>query len=314
MKPNSAKEKACKIYFPYIHLILNLGKGVMFSKHIEQYMTYFNSYSKTRVWRDLRDMQNAEIIEIKKYHNSNFIKLRKYPLRYIAQLNSPFEVIQNRDLGSIQFTELLLRKSLFINQYIISKMLNNTMTLEDFIEHIQEKTTLLSKAKDNIHIFEQYPIKTKALQEEIDNLKKLKQLQTFNLKTCSSNNFPKRSEFNINNMQSRNIFISELSEKHIVITLFDLYNNYTPQKISDDIRAVYSYLFSILTDSKDISFLQDTIVFNIVVAKESYKKRVLESKPIIQKSLNPIISPNVFIGITSLNIDKNCFSNVKLLL
>ncbi|HHX61993.1 MAG TPA: hypothetical protein GX707_14990 [Epulopiscium sp.] len=313
MKSNRIKEEACSTYLHYINLILTFGKGLMFAKHITIYMAHFNNYNKTKVWRDLRDMQNDEIIEINKHHNSNYIRLKKYPLRYLAELNNPGEKFQSKDISSLVFTDTLLRKSLFINQYVITKMLKDNVDLVNFMFHMELRTTLFAKAKDNVHIFEQYFPKREALNAEIHNLKQLKNLRTYNLRNASSKQLAKNSNFNINNMQSRNIFITELTDTRIVVTFFDIFNNYTPQKIINDMQATYQYLFNILTESTDISFRQKSIVFNIVVAKTAYKDRILKNKDILNRSLGSILGNGVVLGITDLKIDKTCFSNVKLL-
>lgn len=312
MKTNRIKEEACIKHFNYIHLILSFGKGLMFSKHITTYMKHFNNYNSTKVWRDLREMQNDEIIEINKFHNSNYVRIKKYPLRYIAELNNPDKKFQSKDISSLVFSDGLLRRSLFINQYVVAKMLRDNMSLEEFIIFMTTTTTLFSKSKDNVHIFDCYSPQTKALKEEIENLNRLKYLQTYNLKNNTSKKLGKNSSFNINNMQNRNIFITELSGSRIVVTFFDIFNNYTPTKIINDITSTYQYLFNILTESKDTAFRQE-IVFNIVVAKTAYKDRILKNREVLNRSLRSILDNGVVLGITDLKIDKTCFSNVILL-
>ena len=311
MVTNRNKQEACLTHHIYLKIILNLGQGVIFSQHLEKYLIHFYGQHKMQVWTNLRDLQDAEIIDIKKYNNSNYVILKKYAFRYFKQLETGKDV-QSKDISSIKFTENLLRKSLFINQFLNTKMLKNFNTLDQFIFFIQNNTTFFAKNKQAYTPLINYQkiANNKNLETEIKNLIEIDDAQRSTI-GGKVKKVTKNSNFNANNMQYRNIYILALNPQEIFILFFDINNNYTKTKIVEDMLETYNYFYQILTTPTQ-THLKQKIIFNIVVAKEAYKNKIGKDSAFIKKKICTANS-HIITGLTNLDLEKKCFSNAHLL-
>lgn len=315
MITNRAKEEACRAYEDYLKLIYYFGKGVMLVVHIQRYMKHLGGKGKTSVWKDLRELEAKEIIDVHKIHNNSYIKLKKYALRYLLNKSSA------EDTKSISYGFITIKKSLFINELILSYPLRG-VNIDELIDYYSNNTTFINKDKQNSCILKNLPedFATEELQKDIKNLDDIYAQQVKRLKTKSTGiKIEKQNNFNLNNMQSRNIHIISVNKNMVNVVFLDLNDSYTTSRITENFQLVYQYFCTIFPDS---------IIFNfaIVVVDTEGKIRIDKQMPKLNQCLQSKNVLNNFaiqgkniknrlsIHIKNLDLRAKLFSNVKILL
>lgn len=291
MVTNNAKETACNAYKEYLQLIYYMGKGIMLATQIQRYMGYFYGTSKQGVWRHIRSLQEVEIIDVHKIQNNSYIKLKKYAVRFLLEKES------SKNVASLSYSFTTLKKTTFKNEYVLQYLLKES--LKDTINYCNKNTTLIAKNKKNWKVLKPY-VKQNEVGTEIKNLIEIatQQAKILKSKKPEALKIQKVNRFNINNMQSRNIYIVEITENTVQVVVLDINNNYTAQKIKDTGSWIAEYFKMLMEDKR--------VLINICVATNSDVKRVV--KEIKRASLI-----NIEIGVINLNLKANCFSNVDIL-
>ena len=300
MITNKDKEEACRTFESYIKLIYWLGHGIMMSIHIQQYMERLEGKNKTQVWRDLRKLQSTELLDVCKLFNNNYVKLKKYSLRYLLNKES------SMDTKSINVGFTAIKRSAFINEFILRYPLKAD-NVDDIINYYHSNTTLINKDKQNTAILKRFEKENIAITQEIENLNALSAQQLKNLQTkMPGAKIEKLNSFNLNNMQSRHIYISSIKEDVVNVIFLDLNDSYNAVKLTEVFEEVYMYLSSIFTDK--------LFVFTLVVSDEDNVNRV---KKLTTRITNILRSKHLYgffkYKILDLNIRAKVFGNVKIL-
>ncbi len=298
---NYEKEKICKEYQDYIKLIYWFGKGVMMSVHLQDYMKQLKGKNKLQVWQEHRTLQSMDVIDIHKIHNNNYVKLKKYALRYLLNKNKA------EDIKSVSYGFTAIKRTAFINAFILHYPLMGS-SVDEMIEYYYNNTTLIAKHMQNTVILERYAMENKNIKNEIKNLDDINEKQIWSLKTKSvCKKIDKLSEFNLNNMQYRNIYISSIKGKTINVAFFDISDNYTAMSLSNVFEKTYYYLSMLFDDMK--------FTFTVVVSDISNKNRIYKQKEFLFGLLaDKHILGQFLIGVKSIDIRAKVFSNVKILL
>lgn len=308
---NKAKEKACESLQDYLKLIYYLGKGVMFSSQICRLMQKMNHYDKSKVWRDLRELQRREVVDIHKVHHQNYVKLKKYAIRFLLEKD------KSEEIKSVSYSFTTLKRSAFLAEYILTSINLQEQTVDNLIHNILNETTLINKRNCNTLMFrnlEDFKNRELFLREEVINLEYLKEKHLNTLKNKETQeHVEKRSDFNINNMQSRNIFITKIKESEIDVVFLDLNDNYTVDRLAENVDNTYSYLTS-LFQNRNFSKVSKRVNFNILTSNYfsnvnidlDYTIKKLERKRLILNS-------NYTIKSTNLNLREKVFNNVNIL-
>lgn len=304
MITNRAKEEACRSFEDYLKLIYYFGKGVMLVVHLQRYMEHLEGKGKTSVWRDLRELQAKNLIDIHKIHNNSYIKLKKFTLRYLLNKNS------SQDTKSIRYGFTMIKKSLFINELILNYPLRGS-SIDELIDYYSNNTTFINKDKQNTAILRSLQNKSlnNDIQKEIENLNEIYHQQMERLKTKNKvNRIKKLNKFNINNMQNRKIYISSIKEQKINIVFLDLNDSYTPNKMAENFEKVYQY-FSILCP-QDIK-----LKFTVIVSDKENEMKLKKQMQRLSQHLKSKKIYNCFkVQIKNLDLREKLFSNVKILL
>jgi len=298
---NYEKEKFCKEYQDYIKLIYWFGKGIMMSVHLQDYMKQLKGKNKLQVWKELRILQTKEIIDIHKIHNNNYVKLKKFALRYLQNKSKA------EDIKSVNYGFTAIKRTAFVNAFILQYPIKGS-TVDEMVEYYYNNTTLIAKHMQNTAVLEKYALNNENIKNEILNLDDISKEQIWSLKTKSPcKKMDKLSTFNLNNMQCRNIYISSIKEKTISVVFFDISDSYTVTKLSDIFEKTYYYLSMLFDDKK--------LKFTVVVSDTTTKDRIYNQKKILHKLLvEKHLIGEFSIGVKNLDIRAKVFSNVKLLL
>lgn len=304
MITNRAKEEACGALEAYLKLIYHFGKGVMLVVHIQRYMEHLDGKNKTSVWRDLRELQSKEIIDVHKIHNNSYIKLKKYALRYLLNKSSA------KDTKSVKYGFATIKKSLFINELILQYPLRGS-NIEELIDYYSSNTTFINKDKQNTAMLSNLLEKFNSLElkREIENLsdiyiQQMKRLQS----KAQVIGVKKRNGFNLNNMQSRNIYISSIKENTINVVFLDINDSYTARKMAENFQCVYEYLRIIFPENMRLKF-------TVIVSDEENEMKIQKQIPKLNQCLKDKQIDNCFkIRIKNLDLRAKLFSNVKILL
>lgn len=312
------KEEACIEFNDYLVLVYYLGKGVMFSSQLQRYLEMITEVGRSEYYRNLKVLQQKGLIDIHKFHNNNYIKLKKYSVKYLLQKDSTNEV------KSINYSFTTLKRSAFISEMILTIfIIDNTISVNKLINFLLTKTTLISKRNSNSKIFKElkeYKDPSIFLRDEVHNLDLLenKNLMSIrNKKTVAS--IEKRSEFNINNMQSRNIFILKILDDEITVSILDLNDNYGPARLCDNIYNTCFYLSSIL-DNRKFEKKNRKVVFKMFFSSQSAKNRMTkeigENGYVTKKLTERRLIRNLAYDIVLVNLDlrSRVFNNVNIIL
>lgn len=304
MITNRAKEETCGVFEGYLKLIYHFGRGVMLVVHIQRYMEHLEGKNKTSVWRDLRVLEEKEIIDIHKIHNNSYIKLKKYALRYLLNKESA------KDTKSINYGFTAIKKCLFINELILQYPLKGS-TMDELINYYSNHTTFINKDRQNTAILNSLPegYHSEELQKEINSLENIYAHQMERLKTKTRGiKIEKQNKFNLNNMQSRSIYISSIKGNTVNVVFLDMNDSYTAIKMADNFQLVYEYFRIIFPDSMKFKF---TVITSDLTNKIRLEKQMSKLNQYLQKKL--IL--NLFsIRIKDLDLRSKLFSNVKILL
>jgi hypothetical protein len=297
---NKDKEEACRTFESYIKLIYWFGHGIMMSIHVQQYMERFEGKNKTQVWRDIRKLQSSELLDVSKVFNNNYVKLKKYSLRYLLDKAS------SKDTKSVNVGFTAIKRSAFINEFILRYPLK-AENIDDAISYYHSFTTLINKDKQNSTILQKVKNGNKEIKNEIENLDALATQQMKNLQSkIPGIKIEKLNRFNLNNMQSRNIYISSIKEDIVNVVFLDLNDSYNATKLAESFEEVYMYLSSLLTDK--------LFVFSLVVSDND---NVIRIKKITTRLTNILMSKHLCgffkFKILDLNIRAKVFSNMKVL-
>lgn len=320
MITNNEKEEICKKHETYIKLIYYFGKGVMMSVHIQRYMEKLESKSKSQVWRDLRELQNNDIVDIHKVHNNNYIKLKKYALKFLLFKDS------TKNIKAVNYGYTAIKKSAFINEFILKYKLKGSY-IDEIIEYYSNHTTLINRDKQNTAILKNYKDKNESILNEIEKLDSIWEKQIQNLinaihnankaedmktrlnriKNKKNKEKSKSVDFSLNNMQSRNVFISSIKENIINVIFFDIFDNLTLDKIGELFENVYLYLSDFFSDK--------TFRFTIVASDEYHYNRISRLHEPLEKVLqSKHLLGCFYIGIVNLEIRSKVFSNINIIL
>lgn len=265
------KGNLCIEHDSYLQIIFHLGKGVMLVKQLQEYMFVLEGQSKSTVYKRLRKLESSNIIEIIRYYNNNYIKLRKYALEFVTHK-------EKNNIKSITVNPTKLKRSIFHNAYIL-----NNVDLKDFnavtlIDYLLKNTTIFLADKKGYKFLEAF--KTEQNQFLRDEIAKLKSIRNSQLNNLTKSNKPVtkfnepvtkkgKKQINLNNMQSRNIHIVKRANGDLEIVIFDTYDNYTAKKLTDNMKDVWTYLNTIL----GIDF-QTNLSFRIFVVDKDSKHRI----------------------------------------
>ncbi len=300
MITNKDKEEACRTFESYIKLIYWFGHGIMMSIHIQQYMERLEGKNKTQVWRDLRKLQSIELLDVCKIFNNNYVKLKKYSLRYLLNKES------SKDTKSVDVGFTAIKRSTFINEFILRYPLKAD-NIDDIINYYHSNTTLINKDKQNTAILKRFEKESIAITQEIENLDALSAQQLKNLQTkMPGAKIEKLNSFNLNNMQSRHIYISSIKEDVVNVIFLDLNDSYNAVKLAKSFEKVYLYLSDLFTDK--------LFVFSIIVSDKENGIRIKKLKT----RLKDILMSKHLCGffkykIIDLNIRAKVFSNLKVI-
>ncbi len=301
MMTNRDKEEACKTFESYLKLIYWFGHGIMMSIHVQQYMERLEGKNKTQVWRDIRKLQSAELLDVCKIFNNNYVKLKKYTLRFLMDKES------SKNTKSIKVGFTAIKRSAFINEFILRYPLK-AENIDDIINYYHSNTTLINKDKQNTAILNRFEKGSIAITNEIENLDALAVQQLKNLQTkMPGTKIEKLNSFNLNNMQSRHIYISSIKEDVVNVVFLDLNDSYNAVKLAEVFEEVYIYLSGLFTDK--------LFVFSLVV---SDKDNVIRIKKLTTRITNVLMSKHLCgffkFKVFDLNIRAKVFSNMKILL
>lgn len=306
MITNKAKEETCRVFEGYLKLIYHFGRGVMLVVHIQRYMEHLEGKNKTSVWRDLRELQAKEIIDVHKIHNNSYIKLKKYALRYLLNKDSA------KDTKSISYGFTTIKKSLFINELVLQYPLKGSK-IDELVDYYSNHTTFINKDKQNIAILKNLSnnLINGEIKAEIQNLEGIytEQMERLITKTKTKGvKIEKLNKFNLNNMQSRNIYISSIKGDTINVVFLDVNDSYTANKMADNFQLVYQYLSTIFPENIKLRF-------TIITSDSENEFRIQKQMPQINQYLQNKKILNTFtINVKNLDLRAKLFSNVKILL
>jgi hypothetical protein len=297
---NKDKEEACRTFESYIKLIYWFGHGIMMSIHVQQYMERLEGKNKTQVWRDIRTLQSTELLDVCKLFNNNYVKLKKYSLRYLLSKES------SKDTKSVNVGFTAIKRSAFINEFILRYPLKGAK-IDDIINYYHSNTTLISRDKQNTAILQRFENRNIAIKKEIENLDTLAKQQLKNLQTKTpGTKIEKLNSFNLNNMQSRNIYISSIKEDLVKVVFLDLNDSYNAVKIAGVFEDVYLYLSTLFPDR--------LFVFSLIVSDND---NVIRIKKLTARLTNILMCKHLCgyfkFKIFDLDIRAKVFSNVKVL-
>lgn len=139
-----------KLYYEeYIDLIWRIGKGAMLIHHVIK----LSRKSYSTVWKDLKEMEQLNLINIDKPINNSYVRLKANALNYLKEEDN------NRDIKPL--SPLQLKKKIYLGQ--ISEIYNDQKVFVTEERYLSFLMFLLMKSyyKDNI-------------QKEMERLYKLK--------------------------------------------------------------------------------------------------------------------------------------------
>ncbi len=210
MKTQLYKQQIAKQNHHILFAVYHLGKGILWRTQLARYMQYFYEMSDTSLSRALGELVDADIIQIHRHLNRRIIRIKKYGIYYLTRLT-------REGTPSITFKMSKALNSAYINGVLLYLLLNKEQatTLEEFVKVVKTNTTFLSKQKQSHHIL-QYMLQKAPHQENwhsinrhYKNLEAIKIQSTANLRglTVPESNTESTTEFNLNSMQTRNVFI-----------------------------------------------------------------------------------------------------------
>lgn len=291
-------------------LIYYIGEGVMFVKQISEFLDQSPS-------RLLKNLQDAHLIDIKKIHNNNLVRLKQYSLSKIS----------SKELETPRFTKARVFRSAFVSEIMLRKLMTlrekkKGFTLERFITLYKSgaSTNLLWQSdvifaenmKKRLSTFGASDFS--AIDEQIQYMKLANKIQRTKNKGVRNELIEERKNFlkdradsltTLAMLRSSSIYIETLKKNLCKVAI--LATSDGPLGIVEKMQKAF-YCFSyLLGDDYEISF-------NIYVI-DSKKERILERNKgfITNKLISKHLSDVIEYEIVNLNLTKTIFSNKKIL-
>ena len=292
------KEAIFEKHKSQLQLIYFLGGGLMFVSHIHQYL----NENETQTWRDLKELEEANLIEINKLHNNCIVKLKQYSLQ---------RILEKDKVQAIAFTKTKILKTAYNNSIILKELSEKCKCTEDFLSNCRMRTNFYYSANQNLYILKRIQfILSKANFDMTD----------FNFELDKYENKKDKNEFlqlNIDNFFLRNIHVmnmgfsnSDRTKFILKIVFVDLNSSYTPKSLSVKMEHVYNYIILFFKDTEKVD-----LIFNIYVQDTMRKSRLDSGRPKIDNFLQEqAIYSRFQYQIHSLDITEKLFNNSKILL
>lgn len=250
------KYDACIANVEYLQIIFYLGRGIMLVKQLQTYMLRLEGQSNSTVYKNLRTLEKANVIEFNRFYNNNYIKLKKYALEFILNSNG-------NKIKSITKSHIKIKRSIFQNQYILNNYNLEEYTTKELINKLRKETTIFAKDKESHkvlhHFYKSQSVKANPiLEDEIIKLQRIRKAQLMNLSKTEHDITFQEDDFNINNMQSRNIHITNIiktTKKYgpnimgaylIEIVIFDIKDTYTISRLYEVLSKVHTYMHTLM--------------------------------------------------------------------
>lgn len=263
--------------------------GIMFASQLQKLCNYVH---KTQFWRDVRELEDAGLIERIKYHNQVLIKIKAFAIKKILEKQkvesiavSGYRIVKNAMIAEIvlqkykpDFEQLIRNVEIFSNYY-------NSASIDLIYRHI-----LLLFKENNMD----YRILENAIKSN-----------------------------NLKDYKNRGIYLDhhyiDFDKRvfHMNFCILDLYDNINVSKLSGHITDILQYHQELLSNNFNIKehvtiqyrfTLYTTSDGRKVYAKSQFQK-VKES---LEKSKVNIL--NTKFAVTSLNITDKLFNGSKVIL
>lgn len=339
---NTIKKETCIKHFKYIKLIDEIGNGVMLQSHIQKIMEHFYVINKREVYKDLKELEHAQIIDKQRLNNVNLIVLKKYAFRHLKEVETGQKVL-SKDISSQKITPAKIKRSLWITEYILRSLngrqdMKELQTTEELFLYLNNKTTLITRKNENIDCFNGFikdpDINAKVRENVeneisiinnykfsiIENLKIEGKVSVKEVKDYKKSKEYNKTNFSLNSMVYNNLYITDIRKNQLNITFFDINNNLKVKKICEIVENIFVYFnnnfFTYLENGdlhKDIKivvqFLVDNDLIKSVLLKEiKEEQQRLTNKGNLtkkeRKRLDSILS--VTFVFAALNINRDC--------
>lgn len=251
---NARKQRVCEANKAILELIWLLGKGLMFKKHLEDYCLHFFNEKPESTWEKVKVLEEAEVIERIRLHNIVVIKLKKFALRFLLQ-------VDREQVRSIEVTASKLMRSAYIHAIVLYHLKNveiiNKLDYQAFMERYYPLATFFvvrNRAYEVLRYSAEKGVLSEAIWEEIELLKEIrKRANSFD--TSGKVNTVR---FNINSMEQASIFLEFVRKKQgntvFHIALLDDRNNLTAVKIAEKILKTYAYFYDFVAHTTRFEF------------------------------------------------------------
>lgn len=292
------KEAVYEKHKSLLQLIYFLGGGLMFVSHVHQFI----GDNQTQTWRNLKELEEANLIEINKLHNNCIVKLKQYSLQ---------QILNKEKVQAIAFTRTKILKTAYNNSIILIELSKKCKNTEDYLNNCRMRTNFYYSSNQNLYILKRIEfILAKAGFDTTDFDFELERYENKNDKN-------EILQLNIDNFLLRNIHImnfgfSNDSRNKLILkfAFVDLNSSYTTKSLAIKMEQVYNYIILFFKDIEKVD-----LIFNIYVQDTMRKSRLDSGRPKIDNFLQEqAISSRFQYQIHSLDITEKLFNNSKILL
>lgn len=238
------KRHLCQQHEQIIRIIYRYGQGLMFRRHIQDYMNLFGM-KKQDVNKAIKELKEGKLIDIIFLCRVPIIKLLKFSIGYIKQT-------EQKGISVVSDTELHIKKTAYINEIVLNEMLSKSKgNKDDLLERLDkfyQNTTYFDgvqtshewfKAIATIDYFNKEEIKS-----EIAYLK-------------SNKNDEKR--FDIRNMFVSKVYLGciykdELNQLIQPIDILFVQQSAEGLNLANKIEKIYQYMNRFIKDNVKLKF------------------------------------------------------------
>lgn len=309
------KGKIAKQHNDILKIVYHLGKGIMWRTQLKQYLQLFFILSEKKLILALKELKEADIIHIHRYCNRHIIRLKKFAICYLTGR-------ERESVASIPFTTSKAIKSAYINAVLLYNLMQLEIveSLDEYIDEVAKRTTLLAKDKSSHHILtnllsiQSYQHSWEKVKLENEELERIRLTNIQRLQRVNINEKPLYYyNFNLNAMQARDIYLggwviekqyeSRVSFHGPIIYILNTNQkyNYIP-KLEENLKHIREY-FSYLIDTPQ-GF---TIQFKLIVEDMHLENKLRNNQNYKNLVENLVLDE---IEILNLNILNNVFGGV----
>ncbi|MDD9149750.1 hypothetical protein OYT88_14440 [Sporolactobacillus sp. CQH2019] len=263
MITHDQKLAACKVAKndQLLRLVHVFGHGLIYRKHLINYMSYFYSTDPIDVGKQIKALDDLQLVERIKVAHVTLIKLRKFALSYLT--NKPRE-----SLASIRVTNYMRRKTAFVNeslwQTLQTTFAGRKLTYDKVLTLVNDKSTMwLQKYPSGYHFLETLKqdsedYLTLVGKREINRLKKIEQEQTAaQFRSRQDHVSETDGDWDFTSMYMSSIYVKAIlrtaSDKRIIVlSCFDLSGQGTKTQLINAIDKTLNYLFKLVQNVRVI--------------------------------------------------------------